>query len=324
MNIPWQTIHSFLSRYDQREIPDNLARPGRPQKPSASDVRYLVRTAESNTDVPLKEISVNAFSDVSTRTLHRQLLEEGIQKWRAAERTLLTKERATKHLKWARAHQHWTRDDWAKIVWSDEWLLRQDSDPRKLWVFRRQNKREKFAPKNIRGKLDHGGVSVMVWACFCNDKLGPLTFIDGNMNSHVYTSILGTKLIPFIEALQQDSHSDIQFQQDNSGVHKSKLTTTWLNNLSEQHGFPTIEWPPYSPDMNPIEELWAHLKTELHRRYPDITSLQGSQTTIRKKIQDCLWEVWWDISEEVLNGLIGSMPHRVHALISARGWYTKY
>jgi hypothetical protein len=104
LNIPRQTIDSFLSRYDQRETPDNLPRPGRPQKLCASDVHYLVRTAESDTDVPLKEISVNAFPDVSTRTFHRRLLEEGIQKWRAAERTLLTKERAAKHLKWARAH----------------------------------------------------------------------------------------------------------------------------------------------------------------------------------------------------------------------------
>ena len=111
LNIPRQTIDSFLSHYDQREIPDNLPPPGRPQKLCASDVRYLVHTAESNTDVPLKEISVNGFPDVSKRTLYRRLLEEGIRKWRAAERTLLTKERAAKHLKWARAHKHWTRDD---------------------------------------------------------------------------------------------------------------------------------------------------------------------------------------------------------------------
>ena len=236
----------------------------------------------------------------------------------------MTKERAAKRLKWAKAHQHWTRDDWAKIVWSDKCLVRQDSDPWKLWVFRHQNKYEKFALKNICGKLDHGGVSVMVWACFCNDKLGPVAFIDGNMNSHIYTSILKTKLIPFIEALQQDSHSNIQFQQDNSGVHTSKLTMTWLINLLQQYGFSTIEWSPYSPDMNPIEELWAHLKIKLYQRYSEITSLQGPQEMIRKKIQNCLWEVWWDIGKEVLNGLIDSMPHRVQALIAARGWYTKY
>lgn len=91
--------------------------------------------AESDTNVPVKELSINAFRDISTRILHRRSLEEGIRKWRAVERILLTKERAAKHLKWARAHQHWTQDDWAEIAWSDECLVRQDSDPRKLWIF---------------------------------------------------------------------------------------------------------------------------------------------------------------------------------------------
>jgi hypothetical protein len=85
-----------------------------------------------------------------------------------------------------------------------------------------------------------------------------------------------------------------------------------------------MEWPAYSPDMNLIEELWAHLKTELHQRYPDTSMLQGSPDTIRQKLIERLFTVWWDIGEEVLNRLIDSMPCRVHALIAARGWYTKY
>ena len=49
-----------------------------------------------------------------------------------------------------------------------------------------------------------------------------------------------------------------------------------------------MEWPAYSPDMNPIEELWAHLKVELHRRYPDMKSLQGTLAVIKQKLQERL------------------------------------
>ena len=83
-------------------------------------------------------------------------------------------------------------------------------------------------------------------------------------------------------------------------------------------------WPAYSPDMNPIEELQAYLKTELYRRYPDTRSLKGSNDEIKRKLQDRLWEIWQDIGEEVLNGLIDSMPCKVEALIAAWSWYTKY
>jgi len=325
LEIPRRTVSSFLSRSCQRKSVNNLPRAGAPRKLSPSDIRYLVRTAESKTRVPFAELSLNtAFTNVSTRTLRRRLKEEGIRKWRAVGRPLLTQKDAKERYKWAKAHQHWTKEDWARIVWSDECLVKQDSDPRQLWVFRRQNKREKYDPKNIRPKLKYGGAKQMIWACFCGNKLGPIAFIDGTINSHVYISILQAKLLPFIEALNEDGYRDIVFQQDNAKVHTSKLTSAWLVDLMTQNEFSTMVWPAYSPDMNPIEELWAYLKTELHRRYPDTRSLKGSNDEIKRKLQDRLWEVWWDIGEEVLNGLIDSMPRRVEALIAAWGWYTKY
>ena len=49
-----------------------------------------------------------------------------------------------------------------------------------------------------------------------------------------------------------------------------------------------MEWPAYSPDINPIEELWVHLKAELHRRYPNTKSLQGTPDAIKQKLQERL------------------------------------
>ena len=250
--------------------------------------------------------------------------EEGIRKWRAVGRNLLTQKDVDGRYKWAKVHQHWTKEDWGKIAWSDECYVTQDSDPWQLWVFRCQNKCEKYDPKNIHAKLKYGRVKQMVWACFCGNKLGPIAFADGTINSHVYIAVLQTKLVPFIQALNEDGNPDIVFQQDNAKVHTSKLTSAWLMDSMTENKFSTMVWPAYSPDMNPIEELWAHLKTELHRHYPDTRLLKGSNDEIKRKLQDRLWEVWWDIGEEVLNGLIDSMPCRVKALIAARGWYTKY
>jgi hypothetical protein len=76
--------------------------------------------------------------------------------------------------------------------------------------------------------------------------------------------------------------------------------------------------------MNLIENLWAHLKLELHRRYPDTATLHGFPTYVRQCITEQVHEVWWAIGEEMLERLIDSMPHHVQALIKARGWYTKY
>ena len=53
----------------------------------------------------------------------------------------------------------------------------------------------------------------------------------------------------------------------------------------EKHEFVLMEWPPNSLDMNPIEHLWEHIKTELHRRYPDTKDLQGSPDVIRATLR---------------------------------------
>ena len=266
LNLAPQTVSSFLSRYDQRKSADNLPRPGSPRKLTESDIRYLVRTAESETHVPLAEIAINTtFSNVSTQTLRRRLREVGIRKWKAVGRCLLTTKDAKARYKWAKAHEHLTKEDWAKFAWSDESLIRQDSDPCQLWVFRRQTKCEKYNAKNIRTKLKYGGAKQMVCGCFYGNKLGPIAFIDGSVNSHVYISVLQDKLVPFFQALHDDGATGIIFQQDNAKVHKSELTMKWLEDSAMQNGFSIMEWPVYSPDMNPIEELWVHLKAELHR-----------------------------------------------------------
>ena len=92
----------------------------------------------------------------------------------------------------------------------------------------------------------------------------------------------------------------------------------------QEHGFKLMEWPPNSPDMNLIKHLWAHLKLELHKRYPDTKRLSGSPDMIKRVLKVRLAEVWWDIGEDLLNRLIDSMPHRVQVLLSAGGWYTEY
>ena len=59
-------------------------------------------------------------------------------------------------------------------------------------------------------------------------------------------------------------------QQDNAWPYTSKRTQAF---------------PPYSPDMNIIENLWAHLKLELHHRYPDRKTLHGGPETVKRVLK---------------------------------------
>ena len=74
-------------------------------------------------------------------------------------------------------------------------------------------------------------------------------------------------------------------------------------------------WPAQSPDLNPIEHLWNHLKRKL---------AEYEVTPPRNFGRERVQEEWGKIKPEVCPGLIESMPRRVEAIIKAKGGYTKY
>jgi transposase len=327
LNIPRQTVSSFLQRYNQRNSFENLHRSGRPRKTSTTADRWLVRTALDESKLPLKELKSICNIPVSTRTIQRRLAEDNVRKWRAVKQPKLTTDSAKARLKWAQDHQDWTVEQWKTVAWSDESAIKKDSDTRTVWVWRHtgsQGKVEKYLPKNVVGKRRDGDISQMVWGCFVDNKLGPLVFIDENINAGVYMAVLEQNFLEYVEELTAEGLQGIVFQQDNARPHIAKVTQRWLENAGKEHGFTVMDWPPYSPDLNPIENLWAILKMELHRRYPDTKYLRGSPATVKSVLKKRLHEVWWDIGEGMLNQLIESMLERVQAVLEAEGWYTRF
>ena len=89
-------------------------------------------------------------------------------------------------------------------------------------------------------------------------------------------------------------------------------------------GIDVLEWPPYSPDLNPIEHLWYRLKQLVYQVNPHIEQVKGNADTVRDALWDTLEQAWHLIEEDILDDLVGSMQRRVQAVIKIEGWYTKY
>jgi len=149
---------------------------------------------------------------ISIQTIRRQLHESGIRKWRAKKCALLTTEQATQWYKWAKEHQHFTRDKFACILYSDESLVKKNSDRHSQLVFRRQTKDKKYAPQNIQGEKKGAGLSQMVWGCFIGDKLGPLVFIDRTVDKNTYIQMLEQNLLSFVDLLHEIGINKVIFQ----------------------------------------------------------------------------------------------------------------
>jgi transposase len=320
LGFPRSTIRGVIARLKIRGFSENIERVGRPRKSTDRDERLLIRKALDDTKMPLRELKFESNSNLSISSIRRRLGEEHIKKWIAAERSRLTEAHASKCFDWSKEHLDWTVDDWRKYIWSDECSVEKGADPRQMWVFRRPGDAEKFKPKNVKPKDKCKGVSVMVWGCFASNIRGPLAVCHGHMKAVQYINILEDNLLPFIETLPDNIKNDVSFQQDNATIHRARVTQGWF----DDNEITVVEWPPNSPDMNPIEHVWKALKAKLHARFPDTYALRGGPERVQEELAKRLQVVWAELEEEVFERLISSMPARVQALYDAKGWSTRY
>jgi len=101
--------------------------------------------------------------------------------------------------------------------------------------------------------------------------------------------------------------------QDGASIHTAKIAQTFLK---EQGG--VVEWPPYSPDLNPIKNLWAILKRVINWRYLHLL-VADDINEAKEKFVAALQEVWNEIADELLAGLSDTMSNRRDAVEAADG-----
>jgi DDE superfamily endonuclease len=124
----------------------------------------------------------------------------------------------------------------------------------------------------------------------------------------------------YIEVLEEYlptilEHDSI-FMQDNASAYKVQ---DWF----VDQGIEIMDWPPYSPDLNPIENLWKRLKDEIIQAHPELITMGNSDKDMAHLV-DCAREAWETLAEDMLNKLALGMQKRVDAVKAANGWYTKY
>jgi hypothetical protein len=88
-------------------------------------------------------------------------------------------------------------------------------------------------------------------------------------------------------------------------------------------GVELSDHPPFSPDLNPIENFWKLLKAKIIELYPELVTMKDNDQKNKLLIR-AVQETWEALPEEALNKLAETIQHRVTAIKEARGWYTKY
>ena len=163
----------------------------------------------------------------------------------------------------------------------------------------------------------------MFWAAFCWAYRTQLYTMDGDPDSDRKGVTANVVLATLQDALPEILEEGMFFIQDNAPVHKAHLVQEWLTNWAYENGVEVIDWPPYSPDLNPIENLWKLLKNAICDKFPELSDMPKNQNSL-SRLENAAKECWMELRKEVLEAEIRSMPDRLQAVIAAKGWYTKY
>jgi transposase len=318
---PRSTVNSIIKHFLVRHHTDNAQHPGGPRKLPPHDERTLLCKAKLSAvhhQQTWAQVQAHFPRPVPMSTLSHSLTRNGIRKWCAALKPLLTPELAQQQKDWALAYEDWTEDDWRSVVWSDECSVAKSADLRRTWVFCSPG--EKYHHDCIDAWPPSKDISLMIWGCFVGNMKGPMVpLIMPSVNSRLYLATL-KNLLPLIMDHLHLTYENPTFMHDNAPIHTAHIVQDWL----ADQDFTVMEWPPYLLDLNPIEHIWRELKAILHEQNPDLKTLTGGKDAVKACLVDAISDAWQDISEDFLKSLVDSMPWRVRAVLDADGWYTKY
>ena len=138
-----------------------------------------------------------------------------------------------------------------------------------------------------------GGIRMSkgVLPCMCSN-----VYASARMHAHA-CFVPAFSLVHAPNVIRTFSHSAVSstpnepwwFQQDNAPQHTSHLARRWFHN----HGVNLIDFPPYSPDLNPIENLWSILKARVEARL----------ARTMDEVERVLKEEWEALDKELLTSL---------------------
>jgi transposase len=299
-----KTVMLWVRRWEEERSLTDKERSGRPRCTSDETDRAMEAFAEEKKFVTPRDIRSEMQLSCSARTVRRRLDEVDLFGRVARKADSYDQRTLTLRLSFARGFLHFTEADWDTVIFSDEvhFCLGHHGQ---VWVQRPPG--SAYDPQYCKPP-DEPAYTVTLWGCFCAKGMGVARIFLGELNSRLYRDILEHNLKPTYQRFFPTGLW--RFQQDNASPHYTAEVNTWMHN----HGVHIMEFPPRSPDLNPIENIWHVLKYRVEHCNP----------RTEEQLEQFIAEQYEAISSDECATLSHSMPARLQQCIAYQGHKTKY
>lgn len=280
----------------------------RVKKLPTSDIQrikeFLERDPFSSNRAVIETLQIN----ISLRTLRRYCKAMNLLQYRAPRKFYVSPVYCDERMTVARRRCSWSEDQWKRTVFTDESGL-DNSGFQQLHVHRPRGRR--FDPRYLYRAPN--GTKRIYFSWVSSRGVGDLIIYD-RMDSQFFCH----EVVPvMIDKLREDfGNDDFLIVHDNAPFYTSHYTTVYLSRTGYDKYFISI--PPYSPDMNIIEHLWAVLRQKVKRDCFPYGQSRG------REFEQLVIRCWAETPINMVVNLYQSLPVRMRAIVEAEGLPTRY
>ncbi|GFW88445.1 transposable element Tcb1 transposase [Trichonephila clavipes] len=149
-------------------------------------------------------------------------------------------------------------------MFSDESRFSLQSDSRRTLIWRAPGTR--YHQENTIERHRYGGAGWLVWGGISLGSRTDLHVQSVTMRGHIYRDVI---LEQHVRLFQGAMSAECLFMDANARPHRANIVDECL----QSEDITRMDWPAYSPDLNPIEHVWDMLDRRIAARQSPHTCL---------------------------------------------------